>query len=72
LRFEPGGAVTSTKASTRLPGASTIAPLRARNGSAGWLSIAMTVTSTDSSLQRDDSAPAAVDEAKSQALIGSG
>ena len=49
LRFEPGGAFTSTKASTRLPGASTIAPLRARNGSDGWLSIAMTVTSTDSS-----------------------
>ena len=41
----PAGAVTSTKTSTRPPGASTSAPLRAWNGSAGWLSSAMTRTS---------------------------
>ena len=41
----PAGAVTSTKASTRPPGASTNAPLRAWNGSDGWLSMAMTRTS---------------------------
>ena len=46
----PAGAVTSMKASTRPPGASTSAPLRAWNGSAGWPSMAMTRTSSPSIL----------------------
>ncbi len=45
---EPGGVVASMNASTRVPGASTSAPPRARNGSAGWLSRAMTRTSCPS------------------------
>ena len=46
--MEPGVAPASTKASARPPGASTIAPFRAGNGSAGSLSRAMTRTSNPS------------------------
>ena len=47
---EPGVAVASIKTSTRPPGASTSAPPRAGNGSAGWPSRAMTCTSWPSIL----------------------
>ena len=68
----PAGAVTSMKASTRPPGASTSAPLRARNGSAGWLSMAITRTSCPSNFDCNDSALAAVDEAKPEPFVGPG
>ena len=72
MTVAPGGAVTSTKASTRPPGASTSAPLRARNGSAGWLSRAMTRTSMILYFYCNDSALAAIDEAKPDPFIGRG
>ena len=69
---EPGGAVASMNASTRVPGASTSAPPRARNGSAGWPSRAMTPDIVTLYFQSNDIALAPIDEAKPQAFIGAG
>ncbi len=51
IGVEPGEALTSTNASTRPPGAKTMAPLRAEKGSAGSPSRAMTRTSYPSILR---------------------